>query len=419
MGSGDKDEKVLKVSSSFYEDSTVNPDVVDNESEEEDFDISPSDIYGYRAELSYSEGTPGVKSDIEKIKEQENISGEKSLSNDVVEGIAQHVRDIKSDGSRLSNEQLLGSNIDQVISDYAKKEGFGEAATDYAVTMAYFHSDAFQNRLLHSFGHEKIDDMSSDERRTYDEILNKARSASSQTDVYFIKEALNSFFLPKEATPEENRNIAFMGGGEVIGMNIAAHEVAHAVYDPTFDEIMEHRKERYGVNMESYQTIGNNPSSEKKMNETYRNILQEMSSRTLSALGVSEEDVSKKLTKDIKKAVKEDLKEHDDLRYERAADVYGVRMLMLREGLWNPFSGEELTPDKVREFKKNHPDSRIFQYWNIKEATFYLNNLADNGVYENHSLLNDKLDVASLSSANYDQVAGVPENESISRGIHT
>ena len=54
-------------------------------------------------------------------------------------------------------------------------------------------------------------------------------------------------------------------------------------------------------------------------------------------------------------------------------------MIMLQEGIWNPFSGEPLKKEHIEEFQKRHPDSRIFEYWNSKEATYFLNTIAQNG----------------------------------------
>lgn len=371
----EKDKVQIPNTEQPYEIQSISQDDVSQREkveEEENFDFSPSELFGFRTKLSFGGNTPEIKADIDRINEQEDIPDKKAVSSDVAEAIARHVKDIRLDSSPLSNDQLLGSNIGQAISDYAKREGFDDAATDYAITMAYFHSEAFEKRLVRALGHETLDEMSVEERRTYDEILNKARQATDKTDVYYIKEAINSFFTPLSNNDLGKNNLAFMGANDVLGLSVAAHEVAHALYNPFFDDIIDHRSSRYDVNMKSYQTLDERPSSIRKIKETYKDVLQDMERQVLFASGAAE------LTKEEKKGIRNRIREHDDSRFERAADVYGVRMLMLREGLWNPFSGEEITPDKVKEFKKLHPDSRIFQYWNIKEATYYLNNLASN-----------------------------------------
>lgn len=70
---------------------------------------------------------------------------------------------------------------------------------------------------------------------------------------------------------------------------------------------------------------------------------------------------------------------HDNTGFERAADVHAARMIMLQEGIWNPFGNEPLKKEHIEQFRQRHPDSRIFEYWNSREATYFLNTIAQNG----------------------------------------
>ena len=72
------------------------------------------------------------------------------------------------------------------------------------------------------------------------------------------------------------------------------------------------------------------------------------------------------------------IREHDNVGYERAADIHGVRMLMFKEGIYNPFDGSDVTPEQVGKFMEEYPNSRIFRYWDKKDSRFFLNNIASN-----------------------------------------
>lgn len=104
------------------------------------------------------------------------------------------------------------------------------------------------------------------------------------------------------------------------------------------------------------------------------------------------------------------MKLHDNAGIERAADVLGVRMLMMQEGIWNPFTGEPVTTKQIKEFRKAHPDCRIFEYWNNKEAAYYLNNIAmsdkikPDGIRMNSGIDGQYHLVASVGSSEVDKV---------------
>lgn len=377
--------------------------------EEEAYALTPSEFYVAARELregtALSEESTAVAKTIEN---QESLPGDKSLSESVASNIARHVSNIKVDGSPLSNEDLLGSSMDNAVSEYAKKEGFSIVATDYAVAVSYFHSDAFRDRLVHSMGYENEADLSGEDRKTFDSILDRARSVSSQTDVYYINDTLNSMYAPlKDVTRGHCKNTAYLGDEAVkFGQSLAAHEASHGLYIGTTDmQLSKH--------MPVYDYLADSPSSSRKMKGTYGTILRDLVSKTLTALG---EPTEKELKAAVKQAEKS-AKAHDDTRPERAADVHGVRMQMLRDGLWNPFSGDDITPSQVKEYKEKHPDSRIFQYWDIKEATYYLNTIADNTQPSTSDSLRLPHNLQSLSSANFEKLTSESEQESCTRSM--
>ena len=112
--------------------------------------------------------------------------------------------------------------------------------------------------------------------------------------------------------------------------------------------------------------------------------IQESSSNSLSFSMLSKLSNSQLLSSwknisfpsSIRDETVEALIEHDNFGYERAADIHGARMLMLRDGIWNPFSGQPLTEKEIDAFHKKHPNSRIFEYWDKKKAVYFINNIA-------------------------------------------
>lgn len=354
--------------------------------------------------------------DTEYISVQETSQWAKNLPSSVADGIAQYLSSVEMDGEQLSDKELLGPEMENVINEFVLNGGHSEAATDFAVTMAYLRSDAFHDRLVRSFGYEHEEDIPEDLKFKFNQILEKAHSASEKTDLYFIKQSLSNVNFPVSELDEEQNDIVFVGGENHMGMSISAHEGGHALYREDIDVFPEY--ENTLLSMPSYQKLNESPSDDKQLRNTYGNILQELTRKSLSALAEpTVDDVQSAESKVIKS-----IKEHDDLRYERAADVYGVRMMMLREGIWNPFTGEDVTPEQVEEYQHRHPESRIFQYWDIKEATYFLNNIAANSPNKNENMKDSPektttTDLALYASNAFEELSNTVE-ESTSRGVH-
>ena len=382
---------------------------------EDDTVISASEMFEEYYKLHNGAITDEAVQDIEYVREQETNQQEKHLSPSVADGIAQFISSIEMDGTKLSNKELLGPELENVINEFVVKDGHSESATDFAVTMAYLRSDAFRDRLVRSFGYEHEEEIPEDLKSEFNKILEKAHSASERTDLYYLNQSHSNVHFPVSKFDEEQNDIVFVGGGNDIGLSIPAHEGGHSIYRE--DEDFETELVKSLLSMPPYQKLDDNPSDDEQLKSTYGSLLQDLARKSLSALA---EPTAEDLQSAEEKVISS-MKAHDDLRYERAADVYGVRMMMLREGIWNPFTGEDVTSEQVEEFQRRHPDSRIFQYWDIKEATYFLNNIADNRSNQN---VNEKgvektctPDLALYASIAYEEMSSSMQ-EGTSRGCH-
>ena len=109
--------------------------------------------------------------------------------------------------------------------------------------------------------------------------------------------------------------------------------------------------------------------------------------------------------------------EHDEMRSERGSEVHETRMLLFREGIWNPFSGEPLKREHVEELQRRFPHSRIFEYWDVNKAVYFLDNIAQNGRQEMMDGLNRDVNdrirsaLASVSSSG----SGVSDAQRVKR----
>ena len=69
-------------------------------------------------------------------------------------------------------------------------------------------------------------------------------------------------------------------------------------------------------------------------------------------------------------------------------------MLLLREGIWTPFSGEPLKRDHLEELQRRYSKTRIFEYWDTEKSQYFLNNIAQNSNNDFQRHVNDNIRTA-------------------------
>lgn len=333
----------------------------------------------------------------------------RSEKEEYLDGIASRLSDMKMDGRPLSNSELLGTDLQRGAEMFGLQEFSPKVQTDIILNMAYYRSDAFKNRVVTSLGYGGHNELSPEDRELYDGIVDRAGSA--YRDISF--EATDNPVASKMSMTEDGHYVAHIADGWNAGpetldsLNLVSHELAHYIYNP-YDDGIAPGSDIYGRQDSPYNRISDSEIDPAKFIDVHKGIWESEEYRqfvegeTDSLPEEARQAAAGHLSK-VRDSTKEELlndKEflerstlHDNMGFERAADIHAADMLMLREGIWNPFGKEDLTPKQMQMFEERHPNSRIFEYWNQEEATRSLNTIArnDNGIGSGMELQGDFL----------------------------
>lgn len=69
---------------------------------------------------------------------------------------------------------------------------------------------------------------------------------------------------------------------------------------------------------------------------------------------------------------------HDEYSYEKHADIWGLKYLLYKEGIYDSRSDKDITIDKIKKLREKYPDLRPLQQMNDEQLMFMLNNVAMN-----------------------------------------
>lgn len=330
-----------------------------------------------------------------------------------------------------------------------------EKVEDY-IERAYYNSKAYADRAVRSLGYEKVEDMTPEDKAVYDRIISRGKNISFLQRDDSLGTSLFDVFTNKYSIDQNPSK-----GEQKIDLLSVPHEMGHFLYSTdesglhpgvnTLDDNITLNEDeiKYGRENSPLATINQDTSSISKLKENYSIYINE-EVKALMAIDGWKNNLSYVIdelhTSDPQKLTIQMIKLHDDQGVERGADVHSYRMMMLKEGFWNPFDGSDVTPEQVEKFHKAHPHARIFQYWDNNKAGYYMNNIAQSNKPETPSLnelrtnardllasLNDSSDVieehqvqgvnysaTSLASANFEtesQEQVLSEEQQQSRGF--
>ena len=314
-----------------------------------------------------------------------------------LDDIATRISGMKMHGKPVDDNKLLGTDLQQGAELFGLQEFTPKMQTDILLNLAYFRSDAFKDRVVASLGYDRLEDMSDREsEQDYDYITKRAEKAYENID-FEVEE--NPVCARMEGNDDGRYTLHIPDGKTQVSKelgqmhnsaNVVAHEMAHYVYnaieiypgavnygktDSPINSITENE-----INHEKFVDINKHvwksDEFQKEYDEIYNNLPKETAAAVSNIVTKAKESSKKELLKD--KEFLDEMEDHDNEGYERAADIHAASMLMLREGIWNPFGKEPLTIQQIKEFEHRHPNSRIFEYWNHEEATRFLNTVAQN-----------------------------------------
>ena len=320
-----------------------------------------------RGELSSGEyedflNSLGMKEYADFKRDEENRLGEKE---ECLDSITSHMSELKMDGKPLDNEQLLGDNLTKGAELFQLQEFSPQVQTDILVNLAYFRTPEFEKRTAQSLGYDAPEMITGKDREVYDNIIQRGK------DAYQHLRFEDSGSLMGSHTEMDAYGTVTVrvpaGNPDDKGLGVASHETAHYVYNSVAPDAVNpgiyHQGE--GESLEPSKHYGKEGSPYDRINE---------SKTDPTRVSARMEELDTDYMKEGHRV--DDYLKHDNMGYERAADVHGARMTMLREGIWNPFGDEPLTEKHIEEFRQRHPDSRVFDYWNNQEATQYINTIA-------------------------------------------
>ena len=362
------------------------------------------------------EGSKGLSSDMDADQDEriEMHNGMNDSHGDadreyVLDSIIGNLSSYKPSGRQGDMVSMMGLDrkdgllsLDNAAAMFGLSDDFTPSQkADVLLSLAYFRSPAFSHRLLTSFGVSHYDDLSDEDKQTYGELVQHARNVYKDVSFRGVENIAKSRLEVNDENEDDGLdytvnipNARSRAIGPISQTQAIAHEIGHLIYNP-YDGLDPglRQGQAYGQTDSPLNSIESSEIDVDRFIGVYREIWQsreydECLSEELDFLSPEQKKESMDWFHEFRNLSNEEMRgrtdfmevpmEHDNLGYERAADIQAVHMIMLKEGIWNPFGNRELTLEQVREFYDRHPDSRIFEFWDLEEARFYLNSIAGN-----------------------------------------
>lgn len=341
--------------------------------------------------------SPIIQNAIQTLKERE-------AKVEYLDGLVSRMSEFKVSGRPLTGEELIGDDLHHGAELFNLQDFSPKVQTDILLSLAYFRSPAFQERVEMSLGYAPGSEMTAQDVETYNKVVERA------------EEAYNDITFEVESDIAKSHHMITFDGKSIVripdgndqheldsklysSLGVTTHEIAHYIYNSAASDSINpgtHHQgegesltpsESYGKDNSPYNRINESNPTREQVAEWYKQkdlerVKDLYEGGILSKYKYDEyvQRISGMSSEQLMEHEHVDVKlRHDNTGFERAADIHAARMIMLQEGIWNPFSGEPLKKEHIEEFQKRHPDSRIFEYWNSKEATYFLNTIAQNG----------------------------------------
>lgn len=334
-----------------------------------------------------------------RISENQNTNSKKEQ---YLDGIASRLSVLKMDGKPIDGAKLLGRDLERGVKMFDLQELSPKVQADILLSLAYFRSPIFEERAAQSLGYaSRISDMDELDSDIYDNIVQRARYAYKDISFEVCDDIRKSH---NESVCDDRTVVHIPDGYEPLpaifdSLGVTVHEIAHHIYGGsgtgTVNPGIFHLGKdnslgmslQYGLLLSPYDRINESDPERNKVKNIYSRINEAQVKDFYDRGIVSEEkyneyihkfaDMSPGEQKDYEEYIDERLR-HDNTGYERAADIHAARMIMLQEGIWNPFGNEPLKSEHIELFRQRHPNSRIFEYWNDSDAILFLNTIARN-----------------------------------------
>lgn len=77
------------------------------------------------------------------------------------------------------------------------------------------------------------------------------------------------------------------------------------------------------------------------------------------------------------------INQHDEYRSEKHADLWGLRYMLYKEGIYDSRSNQDITVEKIQKLRELYPNLRVFKQMTNEELMFQLNHVAQNNNIQN------------------------------------
>lgn len=319
-----------------------------------------------------------------------------------LDDVTLRIQGLNMKGKPLSPQDILGSDAEKAGELFDLKEFSPKIQSEVIAQLAYFRSDAYKSRCAASLGYISTDaEMDPDDKEVFNKMVTAGENAYKNIDFMVAENPLICRYTRE--FDEEKGKLYIPSGKEELSkplnsLSLVAHEIAHHVYmcwdddysinpgkyadSPGLPEYL------YGKENAPLQNLEEDELDSGKFLSLYKKLFTSKEAGELAKSQIEQGVIDKEKYKDdivqlinANKEIPEALSgaaEHDRMGMERAADIHATRMLMLQEGIWNPFSGEPVKKNDLEKLYKRHPDCRIFEYWGEnKKAAYFLNNIAE------------------------------------------
>lgn len=331
---------------------------------------------------------------------------QKEIKEKYLDGIASRMSEFKVSGKPIPLEKIIGKDLSMAEKIFGLENFSPRVQAEIVLELAYLRSDAFRERAVRSFGYLNEEDMPDNVRKAFDIMIQEGRSAGSEMK-FLVGENGDFNHGPNEVRiPSGYPELSKFDNDTMT----VSHEIAHEIYwGSDLYQYKTGNRARETSDGQSF-SLGKEESPLMRLDKDKVDIGKFLNNYFDSFIKPNLEDWKKvsfadddyernflsgrlDLLPDYKEQFKESW-EHDEMRSERGSEVHEARMLLLREGIWNPFSGEPLKREHLEKLQRRYSKTRIFEYWDTEKSQYFLNNIAQNSNNDFQRHVNDNIRTA-------------------------
>lgn len=173
--------------------------------------------------------TPIIQNAIQTLKERE-------AKVEYIDGLVSRMSEFKVSGRPLTGEELIGGDLHHGAELFNLQDFSPKVQTDILLSLAYFRSPAFQERVEMSLGYAPGSEMTAQDVETYNKVVERA------------EEAYNDITFEVESDIAKSHHMITFDGKSIVripdgndqheldsklysSLGVTTHEIAHYIYN--------------------------------------------------------------------------------------------------------------------------------------------------------------------------------------------